>query len=126
MNGPLRSTLTNPWLTSLISFLPVIAFLACQVLCVPRPLPTLHWWALGGLVGAFAIIAGLLFVTQGWGRRVCGVTITANILMSLPIDKFGWFGMEVHPLNGWRMLGVAFGEWDYPDREVLTKAPDVG
>ena len=26
--------------------------------------------------------------------------------MSLVIDKFGWFGMEVHPLNGWRMLGA--------------------
>jgi hypothetical protein len=24
---------------------------------------------------------------------------TANILMSLVIDKFGWFGMEVHALT---------------------------
>jgi bacterial/archaeal transporter family-2 protein len=114
MNGALRSALTNPWLASLISFLPVIAFLACLALCVPRPLPTLAgisampWWApLGGLVGSFAVIAGLLFVTKVGAGAFAGLTITANILMSLAIDKFGWFGMEVHPLSGWRMLGAA-------------------
>jgi bacterial/archaeal transporter family-2 protein len=113
MNGALRGALTNPWLASLISFLPVIAFLACLALCVPRPLPTSAgisampcWAPLGGLVGAFAVIAGLLFVTKVGAGAFAGLTITANILMSLAIDKFGWFGMEVHPLNGWRMLGA--------------------
>jgi bacterial/archaeal transporter family-2 protein len=23
------------------------------------------------------------------------------------IDKFGWFGIDVHPFTGWRMLGAA-------------------
>jgi len=26
--------------------------------------------------------------------------------MSLVIDKFGWFGMDAHPLSAWRMLGA--------------------
>lgn len=114
MNGALRNALTNPWLASLVSFLPVIALLACLVLCLPRPLPTMAgvaampWWApLGGLVGAFAVIAGLLFVHKVGAGVFAGLTITANILMSLVIDKFGWFGMNVHPLGGWRMLGAA-------------------
>jgi hypothetical protein len=34
MNGALRSALTNPWLASLISFLPIIAFLTCLALYV--------------------------------------------------------------------------------------------
>jgi hypothetical protein len=65
MNGALRNSLTNPWLASLVSFLPVVAFLTCVVLCQPRPLPTVEgvggmpWWApLGGLIGAFAVVAG--------------------------------------------------------------------
>jgi bacterial/archaeal transporter family-2 protein len=62
---------------------------------------------LGGLVGAFAVIAGLLFVNNVGAGAFAGLTITANILMSLIIDKFGLFGMEVHPLNGWCMLGAA-------------------
>ena len=114
MNGALRHALTNPWLASLVSFLPIVALLACLVLCQPRPLPTLAgvsampWWApLGGLVGAFAVIAGLLFVNKVGAGAFAGLTITANILMSLVIDKFGWFGMDVHPLTGWRMLGAA-------------------
>ena len=114
MNGALRASLTNPWLASVVSFLPVVAFLACLMVCLPRPLPTLEgiaglpWWApLGGLVGALAVVAGLLFVDKVGAGAFAGLTITANILMSLAIDKFGWFGMEVHPLNGWRMLGAA-------------------
>jgi transporter family-2 protein len=114
MNGALRNALTNPWLASLVSFLPIVAFLGCLVLCLPRPMPTLAgvstmpWWApLGGLVGAFAVVAGLLFVNKVGAGPFAGLTITANILMSLVIDKFGWFGMDVHPLNGWRMLGAA-------------------
>ena len=113
MNGALRTSLTNPWLASVVSFLPVVAFLACLMICLPRPLPTLEgvaglpWWApLGGLVGALAVVAGLLFVDKVGAGTFAGLTITANILMSLAIDKFGWFGMEVHPLNGWRMLGA--------------------
>ena len=114
MNGALRNALTNPWLASLVSFLPIVALLACLILCQPRPLPTvagisaMPWWApLGGLVGAFAVIAGLMFVNRVGAGPLAGLTITANILMSLAIDHFGWFGMAVHPLSGWRVLGAA-------------------
>ena len=58
--------------------------------CLPRPLPTaegiagMPWWApLGGLVGAFAVVAGLLFVDKVGAGAFAGLTITANILMSL-------------------------------------------
>lgn len=114
MNGALRNGLTNPWLASLVSFLPIVAFLAVLFLCLPRPLPTIDgvtsmpWWApLGGLVGSLAVVAGLLFVDKVGAGAFAGLTITANILMSLVIDKYGWFGMDVHPLSGWRMVGAA-------------------
>jgi transporter family-2 protein len=113
MNGALRNSLTNPWLASVVSFLPVVALLSCVFLCAPRPLPTVEglnampWWApLGGLIGAFAVIAGLLFVGRVGAGALAGLTITANILMSLAIDKYGWFGMEVHPLSGGRIAGA--------------------
>ncbi len=113
MNGALRTALTNPWLASLVSFLPIVCFLLCMLFCLPRPLPTLEgistmpWWApLGGLVGAFAVVAGLLFVNEVGAGTFAGLTITANILMSLVIDKFGLFGMDVHPLSGGRLAGA--------------------
>ena len=93
--GALRSALANPWLASLVSFLPIVAFLGVLLMCQPRPLRSAEglggmpcWAPLGGLAGAFA-----------------GLTITANILMSLAVDHFGLFGMEVHAINIWRILG---------------------
>jgi bacterial/archaeal transporter family-2 protein len=113
MNNALRDALENPWLASLVSFLPVIALLACVALCLPTPLPTakglqtMPWWApLGGLIGAFAVIAGLLFVGKVGAGAFAGLTITANILMSLLVDRFGMFGMEVHALSAGRIAGA--------------------
>jgi bacterial/archaeal transporter family-2 protein len=113
MNNALRSSLQNPWLSSVVSFLPIVAFLFVVWVCVPHPLPTregiasMPWWApLGGLIGAVAVVAGLLFVGQVGAGTFGGLTITANILMSLLIDKYGWFGMTVHDLSPGRMAGA--------------------
>ncbi len=112
MNGALRKSLENPWLASMISFLPIVALLMVLWFCLPTPMPTakgmaaMPWWApLGGLMGAFAVIMGLLFVNKIGAGPFAGLTITANILMSLVIDQFGLFGMEQHSLNIWRVLG---------------------
>jgi transporter family-2 protein len=114
MNGALRNSLANPWLASFVSFVPAAAFFGCFWLCQPRPLPTadglaaMPWWApLGGLVGAFAVVAGLLFVDRVGAGIYAGLTITANILMSLAIDQFGWFGLPVLPLSTARIVGAA-------------------
>jgi len=114
MNSALRHALENPWLASLVSFLPIIAVLACLVMCIPSPLPSakglaaMPWWApLGGLIGAFAVVAGLMFVSTVGAGAFAGLTITANILMSLAVDRFGLFGMPVHDLSLGRIAGAA-------------------
>ena len=114
MNGALQKSLVNPWLASLLSFLPIIALLFCLFICSPKPLPTVEgiammpWWApLGGLMGAGAVVAGLMFVNKVGTGAFAGLTISANLLMSVMIDKFGWFGMEVHALSPGRIAGCA-------------------
>ena len=114
MNSALRHALENPWLASVVSFLPIVAVLGLLLLCFPSPLPTarglaaMPWWApLGGVIGAFAVVAGLMFVSTVGAGAFAGMTITANILMSLVIDQFGLFGMDVHPLSLWRIVGGA-------------------
>ena len=114
MNGQLRQSLVNPWLATLVSFGLVFAFFIIVAAIFPRPLPTaqglaaMPWWApLGGIIGAFAVVTGLLFVDRIGAGPFAGLTITANILMSLAIDHFGWFGIEQHSLNIWRILGGA-------------------
>jgi len=114
MNGVLRVGLVNPWLASLVSFLPIVALLACVFLCRPLPAPShetvsaMPWWApLGGVVGAFAVVVGLMFVDTVGAGAFAGLLITSNFLMSLAIDRFGWFGMPVYDLTSGRMLGAA-------------------
>jgi bacterial/archaeal transporter family-2 protein len=99
---------------SFVSFVPAAAFFGCLWLRQPRPLTTadglaaMPWRApLGGLVGAFAVVAGLLFVDWVGAGVYAGLTITANILMSLAIDKFGWFGLAAHPVSTGRIVGAA-------------------
>lgn len=58
------------------------------------------------MIGAFAVVAGLLFVGQVGAGTFGRLTITANILMSLLIDKYGWFGMTVHELTLGRAAGA--------------------
>jgi transporter family-2 protein len=113
MNNALRAGLVNPWLASLISFLPIVALLGCLFLCLPHPLPTtkdiaaMPWWApLGGVIGAFAVVAGLLFVGEVGAGAFAGLTITANILMSLAVDRFGLFGMATRELSIGRIVGA--------------------
>ena len=81
---------------------------ACRGRC--RPLKGLASNALVGAArrpcsGAFAVFAGLLFVDKVGAGPFAGLTITANILMSLAIDHFGLFGMPVHQLNIGRVMG---------------------
>ena len=113
MNGALRKSLSNPWLASTVSFLPIVALMMVLWLCLPRPMPTadgisgMPWWApLGGLIGSFAVVAGLLFVDKVGAGTFAGLTITANILMSLAIDHFGLFGVEQHSLGVGRSIGA--------------------
>jgi transporter family-2 protein len=114
MNGALRNALTNPWLASVVSFLPVLAALTVVAVCLPKPLPTLDgilampWWApLGGLIGAFAVVAGLMFVDRVGAGAFAGLTITANFLMSLAIDQFGLLDMPRHAMTPGRSAGAA-------------------
>jgi transporter family-2 protein len=52
-------------------------------------------------------VRSLLFVGKVGAGAFAGLTITANILMSLVIDHFGLFGMEPHDLSGGRIAGAA-------------------
>ena len=114
MNGVLRQAMVNPWLASIISFLPIVCLLMVLFVCAPRPLPStdtlagMPWWApLGGVVGAFAVVAGLMFVDRVGAGPLAAMTITANLLMSLAIDQFGLFGIPVHTINPARAIGAA-------------------
>lgn len=113
MNGALRTSLVNPWIATLVSFGLIVAMFIIVAAVFPRPLPTaeglekMPWWApLGGLVGAFAVVAGLLFVDKVGAGPFAAMTVSANLVASVAIDHFGWLNVPEHALSPLRALGV--------------------
>jgi bacterial/archaeal transporter family-2 protein len=64
------------------------------------------WMWLGGLMGVFIVTA--IVIT---GPRI-GIVATSALLIAgqlasaTVIDRFGWFGLDRVPLNGWRVAGL--------------------
>ncbi|MEL6061715.1 MULTISPECIES: DMT family transporter [unclassified Methylobacterium] len=113
-NAQLRGALENPWLAALVSFVPVVFVFALLFLLRPSPLPSradvagVRWWMpLAGLTGAVAVFAGLLFVDKVGAGAFNGLLITANLLTSVALDHFGWFGMKQVKAGPPRLIGAA-------------------
>ncbi len=113
MNAQLFNSLENRWLASVVSFALVTAFFICLLAMFPSPLPSasnlasMPWWAaIGGLVGAVQVYAGLTLVHKVGASPFVGLTVTAALITSLLLDHFGWFHMPVHAINPWRIVGV--------------------
>ena len=105
MNGQLDKSLVNPWLAATVSFLPIVFVFLAMFAVRPLPLPSrkqlseMPWWApVGGIAGAVAVLAGLLFVGKVGAGPLNGLVITANLLTSLAIDHFGWLHMPTRAL----------------------------
>lgn len=113
MNNALRVSLINPWLATLVSFALIVpVFLVIAAIFI-RPLPTvaglagMPWWApLGGIVGALAVVAGLLFIGTIGAGTYAALTVSANLLTSILIDHFGWFGIPPHSITPLRAIGA--------------------
>lgn len=113
MNGQLRESLVNPWIATLVSFGLIMALFVIVAAVFPRPLPTMEglanmpWWApLGGIVGAFAVVCGLLFVGKVGAGPFAAMTVSANLIASVAIDHFGWVNAPVHTASPIRLVGV--------------------
>lgn len=112
LNAQLRGAVVNPWLAAMVSFVPVALVFLFVFLVRPTPLPTradvarVPWWgALGGIAGAVAVFAGLLFVDKVGAGAFNGLLITANLFTSIAIDHFGWLGMKRVRAGIGRLIG---------------------
>jgi transporter family-2 protein len=64
------------------------------------------WLWIGGLMSVFIVFA----VTVGPPRigvaATIGIVIAGNLVSAALIDRYGLFGQEVIPIDGWRLLGL--------------------
>jgi transporter family-2 protein len=113
MNGQLNKSLVNPFLASAVSFLIITFFFMALFFAMPHPLPAMRnlrempWWAVfGGLVGAVQVFAGLSFVHKVGTGNFMALTVSAALIASLVVDHFGWFRMDVQPVNLTKLTGA--------------------
>lgn len=66
------------------------------------------WWAwVGGLLGAFYVTATVVVPVRIGAAAFFGILVSAQLVMSVLIDQFGWLRFPQHQASPLRLLGVA-------------------
>jgi bacterial/archaeal transporter family-2 protein len=65
------------------------------------------YYLLGGLLGALYVTTALFAVTAIGAGGVAAMTVSAQLIASIAIDRFGLFGLDQVSLGPARLLGVA-------------------
>jgi hypothetical protein len=84
------------------------------------------WWAaIGGLVGAVQVYAGLTLVHKVGAGPFVSFTITAALIMSLLLDHFGLVSHAgAHDQSGENRRRAPYGWRNLSDHEVLEGSQD--
>ena len=113
INSKLATYMQHPFLSALVSFsIGTIALLIYVVLSrIPlgqiagaRDASVTTW--IGGLLGAFFITVTLLTVPKLGVALTFSLVILGQMIITLPLDHFGWFGVTVRMITWPRVIGV--------------------
>lgn len=113
-NARLKQTLHSPIAAAAINFLVGFSILTILIASGLFKLPDVNqfanvpWWAfLGGLLGATFVSLSTLTVPKLGLTTATLAVVCSQMIMSLWVDQFGWFGVPVHPLNFSRVFAIA-------------------
>lgn len=113
VNAQLSRWTGHSALAGLISFaVGTVALFAYTVVQRPALPAAAHlqqapWWIwIGGLLGAFFIVASIMLVPKLGAAVYVALVIAGQSLIALLLDHFGLLGFEVRPVNLWRALGA--------------------
>lgn len=112
LNSELGRVIKSPIYATLISFVTGgIALLTyCLATGVPfgnyrkaLELPWYYW--MGGVLGGFYVFAIIVLAPRLGIALTISLTVAAQMLFSLVIDHYGWFGIPAVPVNWMRVAG---------------------
>lgn len=114
VNSILRERVKTPILSSSISFIVGLTCLAILTLATCgylfpelEVLDQIPWWAWGGgIMGAIGLTGNILLFPKLGGVLTVLFPMLGQILMSVLIDSFGWFGSSTIPLGSGRIIGL--------------------
>ncbi|WP_139853153.1 DMT family transporter [Acinetobacter pullicarnis] len=113
LNAQLRSYLYSPLQAALLSFIVGTLLLSLLVFFQQSAKPNLSmlglipWYLwLGGCLGVYAISMSIYTVPQLGFLTLSGLIIFGQIVMSMLLDHFAWFGIEKTEISWSRCLGA--------------------
>ncbi len=113
LNARLGKTLPHPLQSSLTNFLVGSLVLLLLLLVIRAPWPTYASLAavppqlfLGGVIGVIFVSAVLILIPQIGVLNVLASALVGQLLVSILIDHFGWFGVPTHSLSLSRIVGA--------------------
>ncbi|EGQ0318872.1 DMT family transporter [Staphylococcus pseudintermedius] len=65
-----------------------------------------YYWYVGGLMGVIYLTGNMILLPRIGASLTVVTTITGQILMSMLIDTFGWFSVDVQALHVMKVLGI--------------------
>ena len=113
-NAELNRSLERPLWASVVVVVVSGLVLVTGALASRETLPDLSrvaatpWWAwLGTAIAAVPIVTTVLFAGQLGAGPYNGLVVTATVVCSVLLDKWGIVGFVPHPLGAMRVLGAA-------------------
>ena len=64
-----------------------------------------YLWVIGGVLGATYITGNILLAPRLGAATLIGLVVTGQLVFSVLVDHFAWFGFEQHTANLPRILG---------------------
>lgn len=114
LNTQLRHAVGSTLLAALISFIVGSCVLAILVLLQASTKPSISvlqqvpWYLyLGGCLGVYAISISIYTAPKLSLLTFTGLVIFGQIISSLLIDHFAWFGLDKTPISFTRLLGAS-------------------
>jgi len=114
INSQLGSITGGPSIAATISFIVGTLGLTTYVLVSGVAWPpvrtfiALPWWMwTGGFLGAILVFISIILAPKLGAATTLGLIVAGQMIASLILDHFGLVGYEQHPINVWRVLGVA-------------------
>lgn len=113
VNAGLRMRMNHPLQAVLVSF--AIGTVATLVLClvnraswpVWEVIRREPWWIwIGGLLGVIYVGTSMVATPRVGVALMLSLGFAGQMVCSVAIDHYGWFGLERRPINPGRMLGV--------------------
>ena len=114
-NKQLGESLHNLYIPAVANMIVGIVATLAITLIASRQYPTTamvkaapwYGWLAGGVLGAVYLTGNILLAPKLGAAALTGLVVTGQIIFSVAVDNFGWFGFEQHDANLSRLAGCA-------------------